>query len=222
MSTTFDILPTTHKIPSITDVISLSNEKLDHYCQRYSILSRLRIDAEILSFTDQTFSEKCKDRIMKWDENQYAYFFLTNYTGGTVAYFGITNQLIRDIWADEIEAKGANHTKQVLIEEGLNIGHYWTFKRYSSQTLVHDLVYGIIAGSLTQITDGIIDTDDGAWSSSIFPATAKEFFSSYFILEAPVEPEYLEWSKSVIDSLRDLSQGVTKCLKSSDKEQSGG
>jgi hypothetical protein len=182
--------------------LDLANEKLHQYFQRYCIDISMKINARLESYEDDNFSVECADNVMRWEPDQYVRFFLEDDTGGFEVRFEITDQLIRDIWCDEIELKKPNDEKKNSIEQGLSVGHFWIFKRYSNQPLVYDLVYGIVAGTVAEVTQGIINTDDGAWDSSVFPATAKEFFESYFVPSAPVGREYQQLTNALLDTLK--------------------
>jgi hypothetical protein len=210
MSTTFDILPKTQEIPSFSMILKLTNEKLSQYFEHYNIGLYLNLKAQIRSYSDDTPPLECVNELMKWDQEQYAYFFIEGYTTGIEAYSEITDQLIREVWLDELELKSITDAKQELIEKCLSVGHYWQFKRYSNQLPIYDLIYGFLAGSVAEVTDGLINTDDGAWDESIFPTTSKEFFESYFIPEAPVTEEYQQWTTSLIDSLKNIDYSNPK------------
>lgn len=202
MSTTFDVLPTIQDIPRFSIILHLANEKLHQYFQHYCIDTSMKINARLESYEDYNCSVECADNVMSWETDKYVRFFLEDDIGGFEVRFEITDQLTQDIWCDEIELKKPNDEKKNLIEQALSVGHFWIFKRYSNQPLVYDLVYGIVAGTVAEVTQGIINTDDGAWDSSVFPATAKEFFESYFVPSAAVRQEYQQLTTALLDTLR--------------------
>ncbi|MGL6340419.1 MAG: hypothetical protein ACRC80_14925 [Waterburya sp.] len=61
--------------------------------------------------------------------------------------------------------------------------------------IIYDLIMGIVAGTFTELTDGIINTDDGAWDESIFPSEYEEFFASFFVpnVSVIIEDQYQAW-----------------------------
>jgi hypothetical protein len=64
------------------------------------------------------------------------------------------------------------------------------------QPAVINLAYGLIAGSLAEITNGIVHSIDSAWDYEHLPALPADFLSSYFRPEktANASPEYRAWA----------------------------
>jgi hypothetical protein len=61
-----------------------------------------------------------------------------------------------------------------------------------------NVAYGMIAGSLAELTEGFIYSGDSAWDYERFPATAQEFFSWYFRPDKAIKAEYAEWASRCI------------------------
>ena len=182
MSITFDILPNTQSIPKFSDVLDLCNKRLRNYSKFYELENKFKISLEIREVeTDQTIEFNIDD-LAQWDSEQYrVLFFVEEIPGCITVSFDYVDQLTRDIWSDEIEDKQASKEQQELIYKGLDIGYSWSFHRYDSRYRIYDLLLGVVAGNFTELTNGIINTDDGAWwDSSIFPAEYEDFFTSFF------------------------------------------
>jgi|SRR5262245_39087394 len=88
--------------------------------------------------------------------------------------------------------------KKTLINECLANGHHWSFRRSAGQPAIINVAYGMIAGSLAELTEGFIYSDDSAWDYERFPATAQEFFSWYFRPDKAIKAEYAEWAARCI------------------------
>jgi len=63
------------------------------------------------------------------------------------------------------------------------------------------LSYGLIAAAFTELTNGLIFSDDGAWDYAIVPTSANLFLQSYFNPQYPA-PEYASWARECIAILK--------------------
>lgn len=106
---------------------------------------------------------------------------------------------------DEIEFKKTSKERKEQIYKGIKIGHSWSFKRYGNLPLIYDLIHGIVAGTFAELTNGIINTEDLAWESSIFPANYKEFFSSFFVPQTSTTLENRNRIEGITEYLRHIS-----------------
>ena len=80
-----------------------------------------------------------------------------------------------------------------LIDHGINAhGHHWSFRRSAGQPAIINVAYGMIAGSLAELTEGFIYSGDSAWDHERFPATTQEFFSWYFRPDKAIKAEHAE------------------------------
>ena len=60
----------------------------------------------------------------------------------------------------------------------------------------------LIAASLAELTDGLIDSSDAAWDKARLPATADEFLTWYMRPELALEANYATWAARCIARLR--------------------
>jgi len=64
------------------------------------------------------------------------------------------------------------------------------------------VAYGLIAASLAELIDGLIDSSDGASDKARLPATAEEFFTWYMRPELALEADYATWAARCVAGLR--------------------
>jgi len=87
------------------------------------------------------------------------------------------------------------------MEKCFESGFYWAFRRSIGQPAIINLSYGLIAAAFTELTNGLIFSDDGAWDYAIFPTSADRFLQSYFnpLYSAP---KYASWARECIAILK--------------------
>jgi hypothetical protein len=143
-----------------------------------------------------------------WSDDEYAWFYFEpEPTGGTDAYFFSNQEIDYEIWDEEIKTRIRAAEKKTLINECLANGYHWYFRRSMGQPPIINLAYGMIAGSLAELTEGFIDSVDSAWDYERFPATAQEFFSWYFRPDKAINADNAEWAANC---LKDLANGLFK------------
>jgi len=127
--------------------------------------------------------------------DQYAWFTVPPVIGGTDAYF----QLATDYWSDEDIA--INPRRAEVADSCSVYGYRWSLRRSASQPATVNVAYGLIAASLAELTDGLIDSRDGAWDTARLPATAEEFLTWYMRPDMALEPKRAEWAARCIAGL---------------------
>jgi hypothetical protein len=136
----------------------------------------------------------------RWNKETYAWFMVGNVRGGTDAYSDDDANEIREYWDDEM-ANPRCIRFESIIRESVEIGHRWSFRRSAGQPAVINLAYGLIAGSLAAITNGIVHSIDSAWDYEKLPASPEEFLSWYFRPEQTANQKSQAWSRECLARL---------------------
>jgi len=197
MSTTFDILPNIETRPTRLEIIKLSEAMLKIYFHKHNISLE-----EKMSYKIDRIYQNISNNFQQGSPMDLTYFSLDSIAGEVEVQFGKVDTLIREIWEDEIEDKKPSEEITKRIRKGLDIGHYWCVKKWGNQSVIYDLVHGVVASSLAKLTEGIVNSDDGAWDPSTLPIDADNFVESYLNPEAPVTTEYHQLSMLLIEQLQ--------------------
>jgi len=203
MSTTFDVYPRLSKIPSFRELLDLSSTRLNEFLANHDIKKKPVIEVALLSNDKHAPESFDMDSPAKWSLDCYAWFQIEGVPGGTDAYCWPNFESEYDIWRDEIATRSQAAEQKALIEECLANELHWSFRRSAGQPAIINVAYGVIAASLTELTDGFIYSADGAWDYERFPARAQDFFSWYFRPEMAIEAERAEFAERCIKSLLD-------------------
>lgn len=173
ISTTFEVYPTTSKIPTLVELLKAANQKLQQFLRPFELqevpLIYVRLGERIISLNDPSIES------VKWDE-KYAWFYVEpSEGGGTDAYYHNVDESILDIW-DDYGDDGEMHLE---VKKSLSVGYYWSFRRSAGQTAIINLAYGFIASALAELTEGYLFSDDGAWHGG--PIRSNNFDIQYFV-----------------------------------------
>lgn len=208
MSTTFEVYPKTATISSFQNILDLSIIKLREFLKDFGLSYNLEIKVRL--YSEETYQAQPLDlqAAAKWDESNYAWFYIPQIPGGTDVYFRELSHWQQEIWDEIINENRRATEKKDLIQACLKNGYYWVFRRSAGQPAIINLSYGLIAASLAELTEGFIySEDDNACDYERFPATASEFFFWYFRPELAVEPDKKVWATECI---KDLPQEIQK------------
>jgi hypothetical protein len=200
MSTTLEVYPKISKIPSFRELLDLSSVRLSEYLIDYGIDAHPAINVDLPSGIDDEPRPFDLDSPAMWSE--YAWFYVKPVPGGTDAYFKSNQEIGGYEYMDgEIESHSPAAVRKTLIYECLPHGYHWSFRRSAGQPAIINVAYGMIAGSLAELTEGFIYSIDSAWDYEIFPATSQEFFSCYLRPDKAISPDYAELAARCIESL---------------------
>ncbi|MFC4104165.1 hypothetical protein [Paenibacillus xanthanilyticus] len=200
MSTTFQVYPTTAYIPQMPELLALANEKLHAFLMPLELeitpVIGVRIGEDIIE------SGSSSALTARWDAD-YAWFFVTPNEdgGGSDAYYRTVDELTSEMWEEYEDQEGP----YADVFTSLSIGHYWEFRRSAGQPSIINATYGFLAAALAELTNGLIFSDDGAWSGP--PIRAEEFGLKYF---NPSEaPNYgkLEWYANGLEIIAETYKG---------------
>lgn len=126
----------------------------------------------------------------------YAWFIVPPVKGGTDAYF----RRAVNYWSDEEIA--INPRRAEVADSCRRYGYRWSFRRSASQPAAINVAYGLIAATLAELTEGLIDSSDGAWDKARLPATTDDFFTWYMPPELALKADYATWAARCIAGLR--------------------
>ncbi len=200
MSTTFEVYPATHELPTFAALIDATLPRLHKRLARNGIDARPQIDVRIQKNRNHKhvafdLSDPCK-----WPGTTYAWFEIAGVSGGTDAYFEPIDELTNDVWDDYLKDDQfrpyADHAKKCLA-----IGHCWSFRRSMGQPAIINLMHGLLAGCLAQLTNGLIMSDDSAWDRSLMPATGPEFLDFYFVTHRTTDADCKEWAARCMNAI---------------------
>jgi hypothetical protein len=202
MSTTFEVYPGVPELPTFGALVERSTTELHRFLESVNITNRPAIDVKLQTCKEHAQRPLSFHNPLRWDKNTvYAWFSVGNVVGGTDAYFGKTEWLVREFWESELQSP--KYAKmEAAIRKGIAIGHYWWFRRSMGQPAIVNLAYGLIAGSLASLTNGIVYSSDSAWDWERMPAFPDEFLSWYFRPEKALEENFREWSKRSIEAIK--------------------
>lgn len=210
MSTTFDVIPMSPKLPLFAEVCSLASTYLARYLGRSGLDGRPIIKATLRKQKPDVQLPLDTLAQTRWDSDQYAWFFIDGLTGGADAYFKAMDVEIKECFREEVESNPRYGLRRETISRCLENDHYWYFRRGGAQPALILAAYGMVAASFAELTCGLITSNDNAWDYERFPATAEEFLSFYFRPESALSESMREWSERCIKlmsaELKDLSQ----------------
>lgn len=193
ISTTFEVYPTTSKIPTLVELLKAANQKLHQFLRPFELqvvpLIYVRLGERIISLNDSSTEN------VKWDED-YAWFYVEpSEGGGTDAYYRNVDESILDLW-DDYADDGVMYSK---VRKSLSIGYYWSFRRSVGQTAIINLAYGFIASALAELTEGYLFSDDGAWRGG--PIRSNDFDSQYFVPRNAKSFGDASWYEQCLDDI---------------------
>lgn len=208
MSTTFDVYPGTHELPTFATLLERSSKELHAFLHSIGIAKRPAIHVKLKRCEgdgDIPFSTKYP---LRWNENTYAWFMVGEVSGGTDAYYDDDSIQIKEEWEGEFDDPKCKRLES-LIRDCVRTGNRWTFRRSVGQSGIINLGYGLIAGSLAAITGGFIYSNDSAWDWERMPARGDDFLTWYFRPEQALQESTREWSRRCLDHLAAELESLT-------------
>ncbi len=201
MSTSFDVYPGKHYIPSFAELLDISNQRINNFLINLGILRSIMVDVEVHNNKDYPLIKFNMNDKLIWNEDSYAWFFIPGVAGGTDCYYYKITDLDREIWKEEIETNIKAQQLHDIINRSIDIGYRWSFRRSVGQPGIINLAYGLIAASLAEITDGFVYSDDGAWDYNCFPSLAEDFFEWYLKPDSATKNSDKIWAQQCIKSI---------------------
>lgn len=208
MSSTFEVYPSVADIPTFEQLLNRVNVELHRFFQSVDIAARLNIEVCIQRHADHELVPFALTDPFTWSDDCYAWFFLDGVPGGTDAYLReITDGKTCGMDIQEMLLEPARgEANRALIQKCSEQDHYWSFRCSAGQPDTIRLVRGLIAGSLGELTSGLIYSVDGAWDWELMPATPDEFLSYYFV-PVPFSKHWGAWVQSSIANIAKVFKG---------------
>ena len=192
MSTTFEVYPRNTWIPTFNELLTVANQALSS--RLATICAAAQLSVEMRKSNGDDLMPLNLDAPMSWNTDEtYAWFVVPSIVGGTDAYFDQIDDLTRDVWSDYLQMERLLPMSET-VSQCLATGHYWTFRRSAGQPGIVNLSYGLLAGCLAQLTDGIVFSDDSAWVFDLLPMSGDEFLKRYFVPGGTENLDAEEWT----------------------------
>lgn len=199
MSTTFEVLPGKAYIPSFDEILTASNSFLSDYLIRHGIDKQFRIQVMVKKGHQDIVTALSDPAV--WQEDEYAWFWVSGHAGGSDAYFWQFDELDIECWKDMVPDEGKAYAYQEVLKAGIGLGYSWRFRRSAGQPAIISLAYGMVAAAYAMYTGGLICSGDSAWDNKLFPAEYNDFLERYFN-PGREAGEYRDWAKRCLKALR--------------------
>lgn len=179
MSISFEIFPTTKKIPKCEEVNEYSINLFNGFIQNENIVYDIKCKVTEVSFD----SKKCKKpAFLTSNEEKYTIFNI-NEEGEIYVFYDKIEKIDEEFWNEEIKINENARFMEKKIWDSLKTGYSWRVKRTMGQPAVVNLYYGYLAIAIAVLTEGILYSDDGAWDYECFPIEGKSFEKEYLNLD---------------------------------------
>jgi len=206
MSTTFEVIPVETTHITFSEVIVLSEKRINGFFESIGIISNIQLRINLHENREKYVKEIDLDSIFRWADNEYVWFTILGVAGGTDAYCAELKDNFDDSepWWRLEDMLLNNKTIENFsskIEKAKNLNCCWSFRRSAGQSATINIAYGIISASIAELTSGFIWTDDGAWNFQKFPAEPAEFYKWYFRPENEEHQESKEWANRCLNGI---------------------
>jgi hypothetical protein len=192
MSTTFEVFPGSSRLPSFGEVTEKTRDRLRNFLFDFGISARPDITVNLMRKMNDEKQPVFPDDPLKWDIDYYAWFCIPSIAGGTDAYFNKIEPI--DLEVEE----GEEADKRIILLRSLQPDYYWVFRRSMGQPAIINLLYGLLAATTAELTEGFVFSDDSAWDYQLLPAKPDDFFRWYFRPSLAISPEFKEWAERCI------------------------
>lgn len=207
MSYIFEVYPSTNQIPSFNKVMELSNQYLAEALKKFEIRQTFSINVSVCNHNDRTVVSTGGEQPAIWTEEEYAWFLLSDNSGGCDAYCYTVDEETYELWEENFRITEHMRPYEQQMKNCLETGIYWRFRRSAGQPASLNLAYGMIAAAFAHLTNGLIYTDDGAWDFKMFPTSAEVFLQHYFDPEYP-DRSFAKRAKAYLFQLRKASDHI--------------
>ncbi len=179
MSISFEIFPTTKKIPKCEEVNEYSINLFNGFIQNENIVYDIKCKVTEVSFD----SKKCKKPVFLTSNEEKYTIFNINEEGEIYVFYDKIEKIDEEFWNEEIKINENARFMEKKIWDSLKTGYSWRVKRTMGQPAVVNLYYGYLAIAIAVLTEGILYSDDGAWDYECFLIEGKSFEKEYLNLD---------------------------------------
>lgn len=205
MSTTFDVYPGNTSIPSFLSLKVLTELKLHGYFEQHGVAFDPQIDVRLISSENREIHHVNLDDPFWWSENYYAWFTLNGVEGGTDAHIlPLDEQWARELRSDWLcdhpQLEQTPELEQVYTTAQL-LKRSWYFRRSIGQPAAINVLYGFLTSALAELTEGVVDSNDGAWDFARFPALPQELDRWYMNPQEALDSSSASWASACLTAL---------------------
>jgi hypothetical protein len=201
MSTTIDVIPVSTMEITFGDVLAKATGRINERLAALGLAGHVDLQVNVHKRDESVVREVAAPDLFVWTDDEYAWFSIKGIAGGTDAYMDALERA--DIESDEpwwyIRYISEYNTDIPDLAERLEqaklVNKRISFRRSMGQPGIIALSYGLIAASVAELTNGILWSDDGAWSIKRFPADHKGFFDWYFVPELALRDDDRDWAE---------------------------
>ncbi len=177
MSTTFDVFPKNCFIPSFEELFDKASVNLNNYLNDIGSNHKYEITFQQLNISDNAVIESATpESFYLTNPEHYLWIQLSGIEGGIECYYDLAGE---EILAELIEGQHITKQKAKEIKLSLNQDYYWWFCRSAGQPQIVNLFYGILAGTLAELTEGMVFSGDCAWEYEALPSKGNDFLEIY-------------------------------------------
>ncbi len=205
MSTTFSVFPSLEKPPKVGAFLTLCEQAFYKMCQEVGIHERPKLTLVRIKKNESERIPFLPSDRMEWSSHVYAWLEIEGIQGGTNIYYRENESIDIDWWRDAISDRPKN-IKAHILEDCLKPGFHWTFRRSAGQSGAVNILYGLAAGCLAEMSSGAVHSDNGAWVISRLPILGAQLIDEFMRPWAINDVEFSDWANRCILHLKnDLS-----------------
>jgi hypothetical protein len=192
MSTSFGVYPRSSRLPSFAEVADLATSRLRGFLREHGVRALPSVAVDLEGVTDDSVPPRLLSPTSpaRLGEGQYVWLTVPPVAGGVEIYFYRVTDLDRQALLGE--STGRHVERRDSLAACLAHGCYWLVRKSLGQPIVVRLAHGLIAAALAELTEGLVDSGDGAWAPDLIPATASELLRSYYRPLLPEDVEMIE------------------------------
>lgn len=198
MSHIFEIYPGSSKLPTFAQIVDTAEKRVHERMGEIGIDTEIKLRVTLRMQEGEASIVEAAEGLFQWPAGPgtYAWFEVAGIDGGCDVTYSEDRSEI-DIIRDEI--KYSRRLSDEFVDQCLDFGRRWAFRRSAGQSCTIALVYGYVAAALAELTEGFIYSDDGAWDRDMLPMQALEFYSTFFRPEKT--REHLEWTNRCLKQI---------------------
>jgi len=200
MSTSFHVYPTKESIPTFRELIDVAMVHLRELLASWGFNQTVPLTVTLWrTESDRTSVPAELDSPFWWPWKGYATFVVPP-VGATIAHAHSVDDIDREYIEDILLKQAPQFADRA--SAFLRVGRSWNFVKHAGQPSIIYAAYGMLAGSLAELTDGFIDSGDCAWDSERLPALPSAFLSAYGRPDPNGSEKHRDWEKYFLERLR--------------------
>ena len=201
MSTTFSVFPSLEKPPTVGAFLASCEQAFHNRCQEVGILERPKLMLTRVQKNESGRIPFSSSDLMEWSSQGFAFLEIEGVQGGTDIYYRDNDNFTVDWWREAISRR-PNNIKAHVLEDCLNPGYHWRFRRSAGQSGAVNILYGLAAGCLGEMSSGAVYSDDGAWVHSRLPMLGTQLVDEYMKPWAIKDVKFSGWANRCISALK--------------------